>query len=64
MHTFANQHFDRFQIGAPGLAAVGKDLRDETLYFAFRFLLDRAELFFPVASGRRARLAAVHRSAH
>jgi hypothetical protein len=46
MHTLANQHLDRFQIDASGLAAVGKDLRDETLYFALGFLLDGFERFF------------------
>jgi hypothetical protein len=46
MHAFADEHLDRFDIDASGLAAVGKDFSGETLYFASGFLLDRFERFF------------------
>ena len=46
MHALANKHLDRLHIDPSGLAAVGKDLLGETLYFASGFLLDRFEGFF------------------
>jgi hypothetical protein len=46
MHALANEHLDRFQIDAPGLAAVGKDFLCQTFYFASGFLLDRFDSFF------------------
>jgi hypothetical protein len=46
MHALADEHLDRLQVDASVLAAVGKNLRGETAYFAGDFLLDRFESFF------------------
>jgi hypothetical protein len=62
MHPLADEHFDRLQVDAFVLAAVGKNLRGETAYFARDFWLNRFESLFPGSIAGQAPTAASGRS--
>jgi hypothetical protein len=50
MHGRPHRYLDSFEVQLPGLSAVLKDDAQQPAYFAFDFLLDRFDGFFPVPS--------------